>query len=150
MSTISGQSSARLVYHASPSCANSRVQIVVSLSPYLNIPSCTEKVKQIFNYLIVEQRQHLRKFFKEVPHILPDIPALAEIRQVLTEETGKVELNQRLAQLISGIEHESANVQFMALKELLNLLQSQRTEVLCCIESVCVCGWAIIAFLLSG
>ncbi len=104
-------------------------QIVVDLLPHLRKE--TGQVVRILDYLIVENHSHLQPYLHEVP-LLPDVPALCHIRKLLEDQAAR-DWKVQIEQLISGAQHESADVRLLALDRLLGVLADKREELVKCI-----------------
>jgi serine/threonine-protein kinase ATR len=91
-----------------------------------------QRAVEIFRYLVIQNRDTLRPYFREVPFVnnMYDSPAMKEIMDVLQSETG-MNLREELSQLINqgGIQHENLNVKMSALKTLRKVLQEKASEI---------------------
>ncbi|XP_013417435.1 serine/threonine-protein kinase ATR-like isoform X2 [Lingula anatina] len=105
-------------------------QIIVSLLPLLyELPA---QVSQLFNYLIVENRNALLSHFCELS-FLPDIPELVDINAVLKKYTEGSAKNQdvrtQIARALKGVSHECLDVRLLALSKLRQTLHSNQTAL---------------------
>lgn len=102
-------------------------QIVVDLLPYVS--TATQEVVHIFEYLIIENKAALHPHFNKIL-FLPDLPPLARVRRELENYQSK-DWKEQLAQLLKeGINHESLDVQLLALDKLQKILADCRCDVL--------------------
>ncbi|BFY98653.1 hypothetical protein BsWGS_01693 [Bradybaena similaris] len=105
-------------------------QIIATLLPLLKI--LPVQVAEIFNYMIVENRDELSTHFQEI-YFLPDIPELAEANKLLKQfgenSANNSDLKTLLAHSIKGISHESHDVRVHALSKLRKLLREKRVEL---------------------
>ncbi|XP_063432068.1 serine/threonine-protein kinase ATR-like [Mytilus trossulus] len=102
-------------------------QIIATLLPLLN--SLPKQVSELFNFMIVENRETLSVHFHEV-YFLPDIPELSVANDILKQYTegssSQSDLRTRLDHSMKGITHESLDVRLHALSKLKNLLRDEK------------------------
>jgi hypothetical protein len=102
-------------------------QIVVDLLPYVS--SATPQVIRIFEYLIIDNKTALQPHFHKIL-FLPDLPPLARVRRELEDQQSK-DFKDQLEQLLSeGINHESLDVQLLAVDKLQKVLAECRYAVM--------------------
>ncbi|ELR24297.1 uncharacterized protein ACA1_170660 [Acanthamoeba castellanii str. Neff] len=98
-------------------------QIVVDLLPY--VASATPQVIRIFEYLIIDNKAALQPHFHKIL-FLPDLPPLARVRRELEDQQSK-DFKDQLEQLLAeGINHESLDVQLLAVDKLQKVLAECR------------------------
>ena len=102
-------------------------QIVVALLRMCARREPPAEVVGILEYLIVEQRKHLAKFFDELVFI-PDHPAFAQINLVITatrDDSG--DIRRHVQALMRGLGHENVSVVEQALLRLSLVLRAEWT-----------------------
>lgn len=105
--------------------------VVVSLLPYVESQQqqkISQKACQIMHFLLVENSESLKDYFKEIP-FLPDVPHLRDIFSRVRREIGNISLEDTLMQLIKLMEHESSNVRAQALSQLRLTLQHHGQQI---------------------
>ncbi|PRP86009.1 serine/threonine-protein kinase ATR-like [Planoprotostelium fungivorum] len=88
-----------------------------------------EIVKQIFEYIVIEKKQQMSPYFKEIPFALhvDEYPTMKEVCKVL--ENKPIGLLDQLDQLARAIEHENANIRSYTLTRLRGLLEERGNEL---------------------
>lgn len=101
--------------------------IVATLLPLLK--QLPKQVAEIFNYMIVENRNALKSHFHDI-YFLPDMAELSDANAILKQYTdgpsSQSDFNSILQHTMQGIQHESSDVRLHALSKLKNLLKDER------------------------
>nr|KAG5699555.1 hypothetical protein BaRGS_033751 [Batillaria attramentaria] len=101
--------------------------ILATLLPLLM--QMPRQVADIINYMVVENRSELQKYFHEI-YFLPDLPELADANAVLKNYRdnpgSQGNLQSQLVQCMKGTSHESLDVRIHALSKLRRLLREKR------------------------
>ncbi|KAL5713935.1 non-specific serine/threonine protein kinase [Ranunculus cassubicifolius] len=108
-------------------------QVFAALIPLLekykeNSSSQLNKVVEILEELVVENMSLLKLHFRELP-LLPTIPILHKVNDVIQEARGSMNLREQLRDFVNGLNHESLNVRYMVASELSKLLNLRREDV---------------------
>ncbi|XP_060578307.1 serine/threonine-protein kinase ATR-like [Ruditapes philippinarum] len=102
-------------------------QIIATLLPLLK--QLPKQVAEIFNYMIVENRNALKSHFHDI-YFLPDMPELTEANTVLKKysdgPSSQSDFKSRLEHSMQGIQHDSLDVRLHALSKLKKLLKDER------------------------
>lgn len=87
---------------------------------------------EIFNYLIIENKDALCSHFQEI-YFLPDIPELSNVNYVLKQYSSSLssqsDLRTKITHTLRGVTHESLDVQIHALSNLRDLLHSSQKQL---------------------
>ncbi|KAK7486773.1 hypothetical protein BaRGS_00021920, partial [Batillaria attramentaria] len=104
--------------------------ILATLLPLLM--QMPRQVADIINYMVVENRSELQKYFHEI-YFLPDLPELADANAVLKNYRdnpgSQGNLQSQLVQCMKGTSHESLDVRIHALSKLRRLLREKRDSL---------------------
>eukprot|EP01080_Neovahlkampfia_damariscottae_P000138 gene138-4384_t len=101
-------------------------QVIADLEPLIKLE--TKKVVDIFEYLIITQRDAFKNYFEEIPS-LPEIPELADVHKVLIEESGDFTLQLKIEKKMKGIDNESVDVRRYTLVQLYKLLDENENAL---------------------
>jgi len=102
-------------------------QIIVALSPL--VEGYADSVAEIFEFLIVEHRTVLAKYFHEI-YCIPDVLGLVNVNLVLKKHsTAPRSLREQIRHVLKGIVHERSDVRLHALRALHKLLTSNQDEL---------------------
>ncbi|KAL9238429.1 hypothetical protein vseg_012850 [Gypsophila vaccaria] len=118
----------------SPSSAKHVIfQVFAALIPFLekekHKPSThLDRIVDILEELVCENKVVLKQHIREFP-LLPSIPALEKVNQVIQEARGSMTLKDQLRGAADGLNHENLNVRYMVACELKKLLNSQKENV---------------------
>lgn len=124
----------------SPSSAKHVIfQVFAALIPFLekekDKPSVhLDKIVDILEELVCENKAILRLHIREFP-LLPSIPALVKVNQVIQEARGSMTLKDQLRDAADGLNHENLNVRYMVACELNKLLNLRKEDVAAVVAS---------------
>ncbi|GMH13512.1 hypothetical protein Nepgr_015353 [Nepenthes gracilis] len=114
-------------------------QVFAALIPFLekekDKPSVhLHKIVDILEELVCENKVILRQHIREFP-LLPSIPALTKVNQVIQEARGwSMTLKDQMRDAVDGLNHENLNVRYMVASELSKLLSMRRKDVVAVIS----------------
>ncbi|GAB4838582.1 hypothetical protein Ancab_028127 [Ancistrocladus abbreviatus] len=108
-------------------------QVFAALIPFLekekDKPSGhLDKIVDIMEELVCENKVILKQHIREFP-LLPSIPALTKVNQVIQEARGSMTLRDQLRDAADGLNHENLNVRYMVACELSKLLTLRKEDV---------------------
>ncbi|XP_021753008.1 serine/threonine-protein kinase ATR-like isoform X1 [Chenopodium quinoa] len=118
----------------SPSSAKHVIfQVFSALIPFLekekDKPSMhLDKIVDVIEELVCENKDILKQHIREFP-LLPSIPALIKVNQVIQEARGSMTLKDQLRDAADGLNHENLNVRYMVACELSKLLNLRNEDV---------------------
>ncbi|CAO2815672.1 unnamed protein product [Amaranthus hypochondriacus] len=118
----------------SPSSAKHIIfQVFAALIPFLekekDEPSMhLDKIVDILEELVCENKVVLKQHICEFP-MLPSIPALIKVNQVIQEARGSMTLKDQLQDAAEGLNHENLNVRYMVACGLNKLLNLRKEDV---------------------
>ncbi|KAF9601546.1 hypothetical protein IFM89_020374 [Coptis chinensis] len=108
-------------------------QVFAALIPFLerykeNSSIHLNKVVEILEELVVKNLSLLKLNIRELP-LLPSIPVLHRVNDVIQKVRGSMTLRDQLRDVDDGLNHESLNVRYMVACELSKLLNVRREDV---------------------
>ncbi|GAB2267814.1 hypothetical protein Dimus_002790 [Dionaea muscipula] len=108
-------------------------QVFAALIPFLekekDKPSIhLDKIVNVLEELVFENKVILEQHISEFP-LLPRIPALTKVNQVIQEARGSMTLKDQLHDAAAGLNHENLNVRYMVACELSKLLTLRKEDV---------------------
>ncbi|KAL2937004.1 Serine/threonine-protein kinase ATR [Bienertia sinuspersici] len=124
----------------SPSSAKHVIfQVFSALIPFLekekDRPSThLNKIVDILEELVCENKAILKQHIREFP-LLPSIPALTKVNQVIQEARGSMTLKDQLRDAADGLNHENLNVRYMVACEFSKLLNLRKEDVAAAVGS---------------
>ncbi|KNA16075.1 hypothetical protein SOVF_091650 [Spinacia oleracea] len=87
-----------------------------------------DKIVDVLEELVCENKTILKQHISEFP-LLPSIPALVKVNQVIQEARGPMTLKDQLRDAADGLNHENLNVRYMVACELSKLLNLRKEDV---------------------
>ncbi|KAL9254687.1 Serine/threonine-protein kinase ATR-like protein [Drosera capensis] len=108
-------------------------QVFAALIPFLerdkDMPSIhLDKIVNVLEDLVFENKVILKQHISEFP-LLPRIPALTKVNQVIQEARGSMTLKDQLLDAANGLNHENLNVRYMVACELSKLLTLRKEDM---------------------
>ncbi|KMT01328.1 hypothetical protein BVRB_9g213440 isoform A [Beta vulgaris subsp. vulgaris] len=139
----------------SPSSAKHVIfQVFAALIPFLekekDKPSMhLEKIVDILEELVCENKAVLKQHIREFP-LLPSIPALVKVNQVIQEARGSMTLKDQLRDAADGLNHENLNVRYMVACELSKLLKLKKEDVAAAIATELGLDFTVLSSLITS
>ncbi|KAL8172264.1 hypothetical protein V2J09_024068 [Rumex salicifolius] len=118
-----------LVDLSASSAKHAFAALITTLEKEKDNPSLhLEKIVNMLEKLVCENKVVLKQHISEFP-LLPSIPALTKVNEVIQEARGSLSLKDQLRDAAEGLNHENLNVRYMVACELSKLLNSRKADV---------------------